>query len=132
MPPDGVAYLPTWQNFYVIIGTAAATLTGLRFVATTLVAGIESHASTLNAGMSAFTTPTIVHFCVVLLMAGILSMPWQAFSSICILLGLVGLGMVLYMIIVMRRMQHVSQYQTPLKDWRGIWHLLLRCKSFSS
>ena len=114
-------FLSNWQNFYMIMGTAAATLTGLMFVVTTLIAGIETHVSTLNAGISAFNTPTVVHFCAVLLIAGILSAPWQAFSNVELLLALVGLGMVLYLIIVMRRMQHIPQYQTPLNDW--LWYM---------
>jgi len=113
--------LSNWQNFYMLIGTAAATLTGLMFVVTTLIAGIETHVSTLNAGISAFNTPTVVHFCTVLLIAGILSAPRQAFSSVGLLLGLLGLGMVLYLIIVMRRMRQVPHYQTPLKDW--LWYM---------
>src|SRR5947207_764543 len=32
MQEAAVSPLPTWQNFYIIIGTAAATLTGLMFV----------------------------------------------------------------------------------------------------
>jgi hypothetical protein len=32
----GASLLASWQSFYVIIGSAAATLTGLMFVATTL------------------------------------------------------------------------------------------------
>ena len=105
----------------MIIGTAAATLTGLMFVVTTLIAGVERHAEILNAGISAFNTPTVVHFCAVLLIAGILSAPWQAFSSASLLLGLLGLGMVLYLILVMRRMRHVPQYQTPFRDW--LWYM---------
>jgi hypothetical protein len=116
-----LSFLSNWQNFYMIIGTAAATLTGLMFVATTLVARIETHMSTLDAGMSAFHTPTIVHFCAVLLIAGILSMPWQSSSSVSLLLSLLGLGMVLYMIIIMRRMRNVPHYQTPLSDW--LWYM---------
>lgn len=50
-------FLTNWQNFYMIIGSAAATLTGLMFVATTLIAGLERHVSTLDAGISAFNTP---------------------------------------------------------------------------
>src|SRR6266508_565384 len=113
--------LSNWQNFYMIMGTAAATLTGLMFVVTTLIAGIETHVSTLNAGVSAFNTPTVVHFCAVLLIAGILSAPWQAFSSVRFVLGLLGLGMVLYLIIVMRRMRRIPHYRTPLNDW--LWYL---------
>ncbi len=91
------------------------------FVAITLIAGIEQHESTLNAGISAFNTPTVLHFCAVLLMAAILSAPWQAFSSIGILLGLLGLGGVLYLVIVMRRMRRVPLCQTPLTDW--LWYV---------
>jgi hypothetical protein len=90
------------------------------FVVTTLIAGVETHIPTMNAGISAFNTPTIVHFCFVLLVVGILSAPWQAFTSVSLLLVLVGLGMVLYMITVIQRMRHVPDYQTPLKDW--LWY----------
>src|SRR5215208_5632911 len=99
--------LSNWQNFYMLIGTAAATLTGLMFVVTTLIASIDAHLSTLNAAVSAFNTPTVVQFGTVLLLAGLLSAPWQTFSSPSLLVGLVGLGMVFYSIIVLRRMWRV-------------------------
>lgn len=121
MQEAGLPYLTNWQNFYIIIGSAAATLTGLMFVVITLMAGIETRLSTANAGVSAFNTPTVVHFCAVLLMAGILSAPWQAFSQVSLLLGLMGLGGIIYLIIVIQRMRHVPDYQTPLKDW--IWYV---------
>lgn len=114
--------LSSWQNFYMIIGTAAATLTGLMFVAMTLVTGIERHIVTLNAGISAFNTPTVVHFGAVLLIAVGLSAPWQAFSSVSLLLSLLSLGTVLYMFIVMRRMRQVPHYPTPWKDW--LWYMV--------
>ena len=113
--------LSNWQNFYMIMGTAAATLTGLMFVVTTLIAGIDTHVSILNAAVSAYNTPTVVHFGTVLLLAGILSAPWQTFSSLSLLLGLLGLGMVFYSIIVMRRMRRVPHYQSTLEDW--LWYM---------
>src|SRR5512145_873562 len=116
-----LSLLSSWQNFYMIMGTAAATLTGLMFVVTTLIAGIDSHVSILNAAVSAFNTPTVVHFCTVLLLAGILSSPWQSFSFLSILVGLVGLGMALYSIIVLRRMRQVPDYQSTLEDWT--WYM---------
>ena len=115
--------LSNWQNFYMIIGTAAATLTGLMFVVTTLMAGIDGHLSTLNAAVSAFNTPTVVHFGTVLLLAGVLSAPWQTFSSLSLLLGLLGVGMVFYSIIVLRRMWRVPHYQSTLEDW--LWYMVL-------
>src|SRR6185436_8510810 len=94
-----LSLLNNWQNFYMLMGTAAATLTGLMFVVTTLIAGIDAHLSTLNAAVSAYNTPTVVHFGTVLLLAGLLSAPWQTSSSLSLLLGLLGLGMLVYSII---------------------------------
>ena len=116
-------FLSNWQNFYMLMGTAAATLTGLMFVVTTLIAGIDTHVSTLNAGISAFNTPTVVHFGAVLMLAGILSAPWQTFSSLGFLLGLVGLGMAFYLLIVLRRMRRIPHYQSTLEDW--LWYMVL-------
>jgi hypothetical protein len=122
MQGSELPFLSQWQNFYMIMGTAAATLTGLMFVVTTLIAGIDGHLSTLNAAVSAFNTPTVVQFGAVLLLAGILSAPWQTLSSLSMLLGLVSLGMVFYLIIVLRRMWRVPQYQSTLEDW--LWYLV--------
>lgn len=112
--------LSQWQNFYMLIGTAAATLTGLMFVVTTLIAGVDAHLPTLNAAVSAFNTPTVVQFGAVLLLAGILSTPWQTYTSLGIVLGLSGLVMVCYLIIVLRRMRRVPHYQSTLEIGHGI------------
>src|SRR3989442_2358295 len=71
--------LAAWQNFYVLIGTAAATLTGLMFVVATLIAGVRLRVSSSEA-FATFNTPNVVHFCAALLVATILSAPWQALS----------------------------------------------------
>ena len=123
-----LSLLSQWQNFYMIMGTAAATLTGLMFVATTLIVGIDTHVETLNAGVSAYNTPTVVHFCAVLLLAGILSAPWQAFSSVSLVLGLLGLGLALYVIIIMRRMRRIPHYQNTLEDW--LWYMTLPLSAY--
>jgi hypothetical protein len=123
MPGSELSLLSNWQNFFTIMGTAAATLTGLMFVVTTLIAGIDAHMVTLNDAISAFNTPTVVHFAAVLLLTGILSAPRQTFSSLSPVLGLVGLGMVFYSIIVLRRMWRVPHYQSTLEDWS--WYLAL-------
>ena len=68
--------LSSWQNFFMIMGTAAATLTGLMFVATTLFAGLNTHVETASAGISAFNTPTVVPFCAVPFLAGMFRAPY--------------------------------------------------------
>jgi amino acid transporter len=118
-----IPLLSSWQTFYMIVGTAAATLTGLMFVATTLVAGLNTHESIANAGIATFNTPTVVHFCTVLLLAGMFSAPWQTFSGVSILLGLFGFGMLFYQLIILRRMWQMPHYQSTLEDW--LWYMVL-------
>src|SRR5688572_5270700 len=90
----------------------------------------------LEWAVSAYNTPTVVQFATVLLLAGILSAPWQTLSSLSLLLGVVGLGMVFYSIIVLRRMRRVPNYQSTLEDWLGylvfplLAHVLLIVAAF--
>jgi hypothetical protein len=84
--------LAPWQNFYVIIGTAAARLSGLMFVVITLIAGVRVRVSSPSGALGAFSAPNVVHFGAALLVAAILSAPWQAPWNAALLLGLSGLG----------------------------------------
>src|SRR5438067_6656686 len=77
MQEAAASALGAWRDFYVIAGTAAATLTGLTFVALTLVAGARRTAGS-SGGIGAFSTPTVVHFGAALLVAALLSAPWRA------------------------------------------------------
>ena len=124
----GMSLLPAWQNFYVIIGSAAAVLTGLMFVAITLIAGTGRRR--LSASVGAFGTPTVVHFCVALLIAAILSAPWQALWNVDLLLGLCGLGGVIYVVIVLRRARRQTEYQPVLEDW--LWYTVLPLVSYTA
>ena len=65
--------LAIWQNFYVIIGTAAATLTGLTFIVITLFAQVRGHVSSASEASATFNTPNVVHFGAALLIAALLS-----------------------------------------------------------
>src|SRR5215467_1285848 len=98
MHEAAVMPLPTWQNFYTITGTAAATLTGLMFVAMTLTARVRGRGS--NEVLGAFASPTVVHFSLALLIAALLSAPWQALWNAGLLLGIIGLGGMTYDVIV--------------------------------
>ncbi len=118
-----------WQNFYVIIGSAAATLTGLLFVVVTLIAGVRVRTSS-NDGIAVFSTPNVVHFCAALLIAAILSAPWQALWNAALLLGLVGLGGMIYVAIVLRRARRQTDYKPVLEDW--LWHTIFPLASYTA
>src|SRR6059036_2404819 len=105
-----------WESFYVIIGSSAAALTGLQFVV--VVLGAE--ARSVGPEVGAFGTPTVVHFCLVLLVSAILSVPWRAVSHAGLALGAVGVGGMVYMAVVIRRAYRSKGYVPVLEDW--LWH----------
>src|SRR4051812_16249153 len=110
-----------WESFYVIIGSSAAVLIGLQFVVITLNA--EMNTPGVGAVIGAFSTPTIVHFCAVLLIAAILSAPWPAYASASIALGSAGVAGLVYTLMVLRRAQRQTVYVPVIEDW--IWHSAL-------
>ncbi|HEU5198674.1 MAG TPA: hypothetical protein VFU32_03500 [Ktedonobacterales bacterium] len=121
MTEAAVSSLMAWENFYVIIGSGAAALTGLQFVVVTLIAGMEERRS--GEAIAAFGSPTVVHFCSALLVAAILTAPWPTLSAAAVLLGLCGLGGVAYAVIVIRRARRQQDYQTVREDW--LWYIIL-------
>jgi hypothetical protein len=122
--------LATWQNFSILIGTAAATLTGLMFVVATLITGVRVRASPPSEAFATFNTPNVIHFCIALLVAAILTAPWQALWQASVLLGLSGLVGVSYVLIVLRRVLRQTDYQPVLEDW--LFHTLLPLVSYSA
>jgi hypothetical protein len=123
-----VSLLTTWENFYVIIGSSAAALTGLMFVVITLIAGARERGA--DGAIAAFGTPNVVHFGAALLIAAILSAPWSTLSYASLLLGLSGLGGVIYVGIVIRRARRQTEYKPVLEDW--LWHTVFPLVSYTA
>jgi hypothetical protein len=120
MGEDGVALFARWESFYVITGSAAAVLTGLQFVVVTLGAQLNRGGVEVNR---AFGTPTIVHFCAVLLIAAIVSAPWPALSGVAFVLGLCGVAGLLYSAVIIQVARRQTAYTPVLEDW--VWHFTL-------
>jgi hypothetical protein len=114
------APLAAWESFYVIIGSSAAALTGLQFVVIALIA--EARTRSTSREIAAFGTPTIVHFCAVLLSSAILSAPWPTLTSAGFALGACGVAGVVYAVLVVRRTRRQTGYTLVLEDW--LWHAL--------
>jgi hypothetical protein len=122
--------LATWQTFYVLIGSASATLTGLMFVVVTLIAGERVRVPSSSEAFTTFNTPNVLHFCLALLVASVLSAPWQALWQAGVLLGLVGLGGATYVIIVLRRVRRQTDYQPVMEDW--LFHTVFPLVSYTA
>ena len=112
-----------WDTFYVIIGSSAAALTGLMFVVITLTAEVRFGVTERNNGLDAFASPTVLHFCLVLLLAAVLTSPMHTATSLGVSLAVVALFGLGYMVPVLLRMRRVKSYVPVAEDW--IWHLVL-------
>ncbi len=117
-----------WEIFYTIVGSSAGALIGLQFVVLTLVAARPIRDGIAEAG-GAFATPSVVHFTVVLLLSAIVTAPWDQVVLAAILWGLVGLGGVVYVVVVVRRMRTQSVYRPVLEDW--LFHVIFPLAAYA-
>src|SRR3989475_7190212 len=118
--PTALLPFSAWENFYVIVGSSAAALTGLQFVV--VVLGAEAR-SIRDPELGAFGTPTIVHFCAVLLISAVISVPWHAVSSAGLALGASGVAGNVYKLVVIKRARGQAAGQKGDKPGLGDWLL---------
>ncbi len=122
MAESASSVLTPWSNFYIMTGSAAASLTGLMFVVITLVTGVERLRRAPD-GISAFSTPTVVHFGTVLLVSAILSAPWRSLAYPATVLGIAGLCGIAYLSRVTFLAGRLRAYKPDLEDWA--WYMFL-------
>jgi hypothetical protein len=108
--------LSEWQNFYVIVGSAAGALIGLQFVVMALIADMPSQGEESQA-VTAFSTPSIVHFGVVLLLGAAMVMPWYSLHHLVALWGVAGLFGVGYTAFTGWRLRTQTTYAPVAEDW---------------
>jgi hypothetical protein len=87
-------HLDAWHDFDLLIGTAAATLVGLMFVAASIGASVFTEKD--RAAMEAFISPTVVHFSAVLFVAILSLVPSHEWATLAGLLALVGIPGAIY------------------------------------
>ena len=121
--------LAEWVNFYVIVGSSAGALIGLQFVVITLIADLPVARNEAQAGL-AFTTPSVVHFGVVLFLSALISAPWHKIDILAVLWGAGGICGMIYAVIVARRMRGQTIYEPVFEDW--LLHALLPFASYAA
>jgi hypothetical protein len=107
-----------WQNFYVIVGSAAAALTGLMFIVITLVG--DRSPGRNERTLAAFGTPNVLHFCAAFLVAMYHCAPWPSLGGFAVALGITGGAGVVYVFFVFRHASLQTDYKPVLEDW--LWH----------
>jgi hypothetical protein len=127
MPDTLSQSLQSWQNFYLLMGGASATLVGLMFVAIWL--GSNFFTEQTVVGIRTFVSPTLMHFVYVLITSAVLVIPTvtRTFLGIVLLLtGLISLGISLSGVPYMHH-QYRTQ-QTDMTDW--MWYFLIPSASY--
>ena len=117
--------LAGWDSFYVIIGSSAAALTGLMFV----VIALTGEVSATVEAVRAFSTPTVVHFGAVLLLAALLTTPHHTLltlSGSTGLCGIIGLRFTRWVVVQMRRQ---TVYTPIAEDW--MWHVRMPALAYA-
>ena len=120
--------LKQWTDFYVIVGSSAGALTGLQFVVIALIAENE-HAPSMTQ-IRAFGTPTIVHFCMVLLISAIATAPWTATSIAAVCLAVCGAGGVAYAMRVISHTRRQDGYSPDFSDW--VWYTAFPLSAYAT
>lgn len=116
--------LARWDSFYMIVGPSAGALIGLQFVVLTLIAARPPRiGGDGSAAGNAFSTPTIVHFGVVLLISAILRAPWDSIAPAGIICGCVGIAGTGYAILTSVRLRRLMAYRPEFEDW--LFHAIL-------
>jgi hypothetical protein len=112
--------LHAWHDFYVLIGTAAATLIGLMFVAASIASSYmtEQH----KAGLQAFFSPTVVHFATVLITCVVILAPLAAahLAALLLLIGGVGLGYASFVWVRMGRGGFTARIDLADRFWYAL------------
>jgi hypothetical protein len=109
-----------WHDFYMMVGTAAATLVGLTFVATSIGASFMTPEH--ESGVRAFLTPTVVNFCAILMTCLLILAPFDAPSPVGAALLAEGTVGIIYSVWVLRLMRRHTLY-TPV--WSDVvWYAM--------
>lgn len=96
MNHDWLHLLETWREFYLLIGTAGATLLALMFVVVTL--GPQAVAQQTATGVRAFFTPIVVVFTTTTVVSALMMTPGLTPVVLGAMLAIVGLAGVCYLL----------------------------------
>ena len=87
------AALAHWHEFYMLLGTASATMVGLLFVAATISSDVFT--SGRRAALRVFLSASVIHFSTILVACAIVLVPvmnWEALGVMITGCGIFGLG----------------------------------------
>jgi hypothetical protein len=107
--------LERWHEFYILLGTAAAALVGLLFVAASIGAGYLS--AERASPTRTFTSPIVFHYTYVLFLSLVSLMPTNTDTSLAAIIGLSAAAALVYSGFILVRV--LRSHTTDLDDRLG-------------
>ncbi len=115
--------LHDWQNFYILTGTAAATLIGLLFVAISIGGYIPEKEA--RAYTRTFVEPTLINYAQVLFFSCLAIMPLQNALIFRIAIAILGVINVFFAFKVLWRVRVVHHNDGEIDRDHWLWHVVL-------
>ncbi|HLI64808.1 MAG TPA: hypothetical protein VKU90_00470 [Caulobacteraceae bacterium] len=108
-----------WENFYFLVGSAAAGLIGLLFVVVTLTSNVDRTAAL--RGSRLYMMPTVFHFAIVLTVSAVAVAPGVTPALSAIVLGLLALAGVANGVVTCVGIRRGVTGASEPRHWSDIW-----------
>jgi hypothetical protein len=100
------AMLNEWHEFYTLLGTAAAALVALLFVAVSIGTSVLTKEAHSQANTRTYMSPVVFHFANILFLSLIAMIPTLTWELFAIIIGIAAIGSAAYSIVTAMRVHH--------------------------
>jgi hypothetical protein len=103
--------LEPWHDFYTVLGTAAAALVALLFVAVSIATSVLTQEPDSRRNTATYMSPVVFHYANLLFLSLVAIIPSQTWESFGLVIGAASIGNVVYSIVIARRV-----HRNPISD----------------
>jgi hypothetical protein len=100
--------LKDWHEFYALLGTAAAALVALLFVAVSIGTSVLTPEPQSRANTSTYMSPVVFHYANILFLSLIALVPTQTWESFGLTIGIAAIASVAYSTVIAARVHRNS------------------------
>ena len=100
--------LAEWHEFYALLGTAAAALIALLFVAVSISTSVLTPDPESRRNTSTYMSPVVFHYANLLFLSLIALIPTQSWETFALAIGVPGAGSAIYSIVIALRVHRNS------------------------
>ena len=105
--------LAPWHEFYALLGTAAAALVALLFVAVSIATEVLTPDPESRSNTGTYMSPVVFHYANILFLSLIALVPTQTWESFGVVLGVAALGSTVYSVVIVVRVHRNAMSDLP-------------------